>query len=78
MSFSVLEAVESAKQPLTVPALAKIYGVSRGAIYKAIHAGKIPVMDTGLDVVRIDPRSLAAQLRRQNPAMRVAAKAGAL
>ncbi len=72
--FSVLEAVEAAKEPLTVLQLAGIFRVSRGAIYKAIHAGRIPVMDIGIDRMLIDPRSLAAQLRRQNPAMRVAAR----
>ena len=72
-AFSVLEKIESAKQPLSVAQLAKIYGVSRQAIYDAISEGKIPVMDTGLAVKRIDPRSLAHQLRRNNPAMRLAA-----
>ncbi len=72
-AFSVLEQIESARKPLSVAQLAKIYGVSRQTIYDGIATGKIPAMDNGLNVVRIDPRSLAHQLRRKNPAMRLAA-----
>jgi excisionase family DNA binding protein len=71
---SVLEQIESGKGPLTVAQLATIYGVSEPAIYKAIRRGKIPVIDMGMDVVRIDRKSLAYQLRHNNPAMRAAAR----
>ena len=75
MAFSVLEQVEKAKKPITVTQAAKICGVSRQAIYNAIETGRIPRLDDGIDKVRIDPRSWAHQLRRNNPAMKLAAAA---
>lgn len=74
MAYSIIEQLEQAKGPLSVQQLAKIYGVSKQAIYKAKELGRLTPIDIGLDVVRFDPHTLIRQLRENNPSLRKAAR----
>jgi DNA-binding XRE family transcriptional regulator len=73
MAFSVLEEIERAQEPISATQLARILGVSRQAIHNLKNSGKIAPIDIGLRADRYDPKTLAWQLRKLNPAMRLAA-----
>jgi len=69
--YSVLERVEKATGPLTVRDIMELLGVCKQSVYDAIYGGKIPLLDTGLDIVRVDPAAYAAVLRQKNPALKL-------